>query len=875
MAVSVQQWSGSVCVIDSSYQIHKGRGTTIELFARSKEGFSLTILVEGLKPHVVISAPDDPSPSILESRLSDVEKDERVVYIHEPRKLWSEKGQVSHWRVDVENPYIVPDLRKKLRREWIVSSSDIVFPLRLFLDRDVGPHINVKGNVIWAQRKSPEELVAKFSESDRGHVSDSIRESGGAGLYQTDMVLHCNVNDIHHTEPFRTPFVIASFDLETSVIHSTILCAALVIDRDGQRTEYELDGPEKEILSRLTRIIQEEDPDIVTGYNIDNFDLPRIEQRTSDLGGTDDGNSLDLFGWSRRPLRDGKRALPSRGQSRRWSIPGRCVMDAWWEARMALRPQRESLRFVAELLFPENPELRKMDIDASKMDEEWKKRPDEVMKYCVMDTILPIEILNAIHAIRSKEALASVSKIPIQRAISGTTSQWIDSLMIRLADRENIAVPQTRNVGRSDQIAGGHVQDVESGLHPWVAVLDFKSMYPSIMIEQNICFTTRVDSTDAPTSGLNIAPDGTTYLDRSHRTGLVPRLLQDLMDERDKQKVAMRKAKNAGDQSMVTFHDRMQYAVKILMNSFYGVFASSFYRFTHPEIGASITSWARSNIQTVISTLESEKQRVVYGDTDSIFISSPVPPGTSTKIPDEDDEDRANFEEAREITIRFGNELANRFSKSGAELEFEAALASMFSHGAKKRYFGQVVWPEEDLLIRGYEVRRSDSFVLLTQCMMTSFELILAGETIQAVDNIRSLIQNVRDRQVSPRDLVISRSCKGRLRSDGSIDFYGGGKIYKNPDSMPYVSAAKSRIARGLNFTPGMKVGYLVTNASNSPMTVIDWHEDETGETQTDFDPEYYAKRIATAMGRITEVFGWNEKELLQGSQQSSLDQWL
>tara|TARA_E500000081_G_C5855675_1_gene228376 strand:+ start:65 stop:532 length:468 start_codon:yes stop_codon:yes gene_type:complete len=155
---------------------------------------------------------------------------------------------------------------------------------------------------------------------------------------------------------------------------------------------------------------------------------------------------------------------------------------------------------------------------------------------------------------------------------------------------------------------------------------------------------------------------------------------------------------------------------------------------------------------------------------------------------------------------------------------------------------------------------------------MSSFELILAGETTKAVDDIRSLIQNVRDRKLEPRDLVISRSCKGHLRSDGSVYF---SKAYKNPGSMPYVSAAKSRIARGLNFTPGMKVGYLVTDASNSPMTVIDWHEDETGENQSDFDPEYYAKRIATAMGRITEVFGWNEKDLLQGSKQGTLDSWM
>ena len=241
---------------------------------------------------------------------------------------------------------------------------------------------------MWAHSKAPTELVSIFSDYDRGKVGDIIRESGGAGLYPTDMILHCNVNDIVHTEPFRTPFVIASFDLETSVIRPDILCAALVIDRDGIRTEFTLDGPEKEILSRLTRIIQDEDPDIITGYNIDNFDLPRIEQRTSDLAGSDVGYELEMFGWSRRPIRDGKRGLPSRSQSRRWSIPGRCVMDAWWEARMALRPQRESLRFVAELLFPNHPELRKMDIDASKMDEEWKNRPEEVMKYCVMDLSL-------------------------------------------------------------------------------------------------------------------------------------------------------------------------------------------------------------------------------------------------------------------------------------------------------------------------------------------------------------------------------------------------------------------------------------------------------------------------------------------------------
>ena len=66
---------------------------------------------------------------------------------------------------------------------------------------------------------------------------------------------------------------------------------------------------------------------------------------------------------------------------------GRCVMDAWWEARMTLRPKRETLKFVSELLFPEREELRKMDVDASRMDEEWAARPDVVLEYCAQDAL--------------------------------------------------------------------------------------------------------------------------------------------------------------------------------------------------------------------------------------------------------------------------------------------------------------------------------------------------------------------------------------------------------------------------------------------------------------------------------------------------------
>ena len=96
------------------------------------------------------------------------------------------------------------------------------------------------------------------------------------------------------------------------------------------------------------------------------------------------------------------------------------------------------------------------------------------------------------------------------------------------------------------------------------------------------------------------------------------------MAQRDFHKSELKSARSASDDVNASFHDSMQYAVKILMNSFYGVFASEFYRFTHRDLGSSITAWARHNIKMIIEEVEKEGHPVVYSDTDSIFVKSPM-----------------------------------------------------------------------------------------------------------------------------------------------------------------------------------------------------------------------------------------------------------
>ena len=867
------QWEEEMCIVSGSYQSLEGKPyrTIVELWCRTRSGHSVTLLVEGLRPYMVVAQPGRPQPaSEAASGLDFLCDMAEVVDVTPIGDKWTPVGQKPHWRVEATQPYVVPRLRKRIQNSWEVTSADILFVQRLLLDCDLGPHIVARGEVLWASDRAPAECRDNNTD-DRDTAAGRIAKAGGSGLYPTDMVVSCTLEDLAKAEPFRTPFVSFSFDLETSIKSNRILCAAAVIDRDGERSEYTFRGEEGDIMEGLTSLVRSEDPDIITGYNIDNFDLPRMEERADVLAGRSKMEAAVLYGWGRVPMlqSENKRLFPSRQQNRVWRIPGRIPLDAWWQARQTLKPQRESLSYVSKLLWPEDEDKHKLDIDASQMDREWAERPDEVLEYCVRDTVLPLDILGHLQSVARKEALASVSLTTVETASVGTTSQWIDSLVIRLADRSNVAVPTT-NSGprRRDQIAGGYVHEVDAGISPWVVVLDFKSMYPSIMIANNICSTTLVrdDSTDG---SYNISPTTQTrYRSKDERVGLVPHLLEQLMQSRDKHKAALTAARAAGDEAEAFLQDQLQYAIKILMNSFYGVFASNFYRFTHADLGASITEWARHNIRDIIAQVENDGHEVVYSDTDSIFVRAPVDKQAPINRPDEAEASIVEWEGAKGETLQFGERLAERFTREGAELEFETALSAFFSHGAKKRYVGRVVWPREEMLIRGYEVRRTDSFALLTSTMTEMFEMILAGEEWAAVEMTKAVIDDVKGRKVDAADLVISRSCKGTLKRNGTVDF---SKVYTNPDGLPYVRAAKERIRRGLPFTPGMKVGYIVIDAKSSPMIVEPWLVDEIGADPPKYDPNYYARRLAKSLGRITEAFGWSETELMSGSRQQSI----
>ena len=404
-----------------------------------------------------------------------------------------------------------------------------------------------------------------------------------------------------------------------------------------------------------------------------------------------------------------------------------------WSARTELHPKQESLQFVAQQLLGEG----KLDVDRRNIEAEWEKDPVKVMESCEHDARLAVRILLRLRSLDKASALATVANLPLEEGLNGRTSLFVDSLLIPRADRKKIGVPQNRYARSDTQIEGGYVHTIKPGLYNWIVVLDFKSMYPNIIISKNLCFTTL--SAGGPT----VSPTGARFLTADQREGLIPEVLRELLTERD---AIRQRGRDATSPELQRYFDGLQAAVKILMNSFYGVLASSFYRFTNPDIGAAITLFGRQAITTIIKTLEDDHIEVVYSDTDSVFVKSPQP----------------NLEGATQC----GQELARRFTEKGVTFEFQSVYEALFSHGAKKRYVGHTVWPKDDIVIRGYETQRTDAFDFQSAALREVFDKILSGDTPATLVRARELVGEVQEGKVrrAARHLP-DRSARGTVQS--------------------------------------------------------------------------------------------------------------
>ena len=773
--------SWDIRLIGASYSKSEG-DLAIHLYGKTLDGKSVAVKYLGFEPYFYFIEPV--SKDSLGAIIKMLEGDSRVKSVESTIELLY-KGEMKKSRKIVATaPWLVPDIRKTIiEKGATVLAADIPFHFRFMYDMELGSCIRVTG----------EEF-----HDDR---------------YKTDVKVKADKREqLVNIKDFHPKLTILSFDVETSLKEPKIYCLCCVVKK-GDKIEghqFEGDGDEKKMIQDFTKFIEKVDPDVITGYNIDGFDIPQILDRAKALG-------IPPPQWGRYP------GELSQYNNRFWWTEGRIIIDAWWAVKKVLKPKQETLNAVSKQLLGEE----KHDVDPKKMDDEWGGDRVRVMKYCEWDARLALNVLEKVAILQRSMDLATVSMLPLDDVVSGTTSQFVDSILIREADKEHVAVPMTSRSGEEvEAIEGGYVHEMQPGLYHWVLTLDFRSMYPSMIISKNICFTT------LSPHGTIVSPTGAKFLDKSIREGLLPRILTKLMEERAATKRAMKEAKTQEERE---YYNGLQEAIKILMNSFYGVLASAFYRFTDPKIGASITSFAREATKDLIRKLEAEGLKVIYSDTDSVFFLSPY-----------HDLDQS---------VKLGQDIAERFSSGGMVLEFEKIMEPFFSHGMKKRYVGRMVWPRQELVVRGYEMRRTDSFDLQSELLSQVFEKVLDGDNQGVVTLVRNTIDDLMNGKIDPSELVISRSVREESQ-------------YKSGGNMINVRVFKRLKELGYEVVPGMKVSWVVTNSKASPQEFEPWVEGRPFSVKPDC--RYYATRLAATVARVTESFGWDESSLLSGIQQST-----
>ncbi|MFQ5985880.1 MAG: DNA-directed DNA polymerase [Thermoplasmata archaeon] len=746
----------------------------IELFGKTRDGRAITVEYRGFRPYFYAVEPP-------QSLRGTFERDPEVVELKDVSLEVRPLEKKPCVQVVMQHPWRTPEYRNKASQFGSeILAADIPFVHRFIYDMDLGSCFRVEGEEV-------------------------------EGGYTTELVLRAG--SFEECEPFTPPLKILSFDIENSIEDGHLLTLGIAMrGPDGEIETQALRGGEREILRDFVTLVEKEDPDILSGYNIGGYDIPVLVERArkGNLGQLALGRDFATF---------------FQINERMWRLHGRVIVDAWWSARTDLRPKQETLDYVARALLDEG----KQEVDRARIDEEWARDPERVIRYCMKDAELSLRILEKLASVEKGLDLATVSRLPLDDVLNGRTSNLIDSLLIRAADREAFGVPMMRRRGGGESIEGGYVHTIDPGLYEWVVGMDFRAMYPSLIIENNICFST------LHPEGEIEGPTGIRFLGKEERGGILPRILADLMEQRQEIRAKMAEA---GSEEERAYYGRLQDAVKVLMNAFYGVLASSFYRFTNPKIGGSITAFARENIKDVISRLEARGNQVIYGDTDSVFFS----PGADTL----------------DACVAEGQTLAAELSGRGMQLEFERVFRSLFSHGRKKRYAGQVIWPEERLVVRGYEIRRTDAFDLQSETQTEVLERVLRNEIEEAIRYARETIERAQRGEAEVDQLVISRTVKEPAR-------------YVNPDAMPNVQAAMKLEGLGYEFVVGMKVSWVVINAKKTPMEVEPYISGRPFEETPDW--EYYARRLAQTLGYITEVFGWDEKSLLAGSQQVTLFQ--
>ncbi|OWW19491.1 DNA polymerase II [Noviherbaspirillum denitrificans] len=526
---------------------------------------------------------------------------------------------------------------------------------------------------------------------------------------------------------YRPRLRLVSLDIETSARGDLY---SIALEGCGQRQVYML-GPKNgnddvrdfdldycetraEILERLNTWLQQHDPDAIIGWNLVQFDLRVLRQHAERTG---------------IPLRLGRDGSDmewrehTRGQHYFAGAAGRLIIDGIEALRSATwNFPSFSLESVSQTLLGEGKSIDNPYDRMAEIQRRFDEDKPALARYNLKDCELVTRIFDKTRIMDFLLERASVTGLAADR--SGGSVAAFEHLYMPLMHRQGYVAPNLGDV-EGEGSPGGFVMDSRSGLYDSVMVLDYKSLYPSIIRTFLIDPVGLVEGTGNPDESTSVPGFRGARFSRDKHC--LPQIVTQVWQGRDA-------AKREGNQPL-------SQALKIIMNAFYGVLGSSGCRFFDPRLASSITMRGHEIMQRTRKLIEEQGYPVIYGDTDSTFVWLRRPHTEEQAL-------EIGNTLVRHVNQWWQRHLREEFGLDSAlELEFDTHYQRFLmptirgsDEGSKKRYAGLVAGGE--LVFKGLESVRTDWTPLAQQFQQGLYRRIFNGEPYR--DYVRDYVESTR-----------------------------------------------------------------------------------------------------------------------------------
>ncbi len=783
-------------LFDADY-IDVGGKAWVRLWIKDDLGNTLVVYDPNFEPYFYAIVDPERNINEVADRISQINGVKRTEIIR--RKNFGKEIDVI--KITVDFPKNVPSLRETIKNvEGVleVREADIPFAIRYIIDKNLRPMDGIECEVmpVFERKLKYPEYMAKSVK----HVE--LEKECPLRILAFDIEVS---NPEISVDPEKDEIIMISYSMGPSYEDCQVIVS---------------DGDEKELIEKFYRLIREYDPDIILTYNGNDFDWPYLKKRAEKHGitlsiGRDGSTLLIRPAGYRREARAVGRALVDLYNIVERDLPEvkvKTLKNIAQYLGVMKKSERVMLRPQDILKYWEDPELRKDLIQYSK--------DDALATYLVGQELLPLQY-----------EISKLIRQPLSRSYAMSRGRQVDWYLVSEAYKLGELAPNKTEVGEETIYEGALVLEPEKGLFENVLYLDFGSMYPTIMITYNISPDTYVPPyEEVSEDNIYIAPEvGHRFL--KSPDGFYRHILRKLIERRKMIKSEMKKyAKDSKEYKVLNVR---QLALKTLANSFYGYTGWVGARWYKRECAEATTAWGRHFIRIVKQKAEQYGIKVLYGDTDSIFV--------------------LDHPKIKEFIDEVNRTLP-------LELELETIFKRVLFTGVKKRYAG--ITQSGEIYVRGLEVRRGDWCELAKEVQEKVIEIVLQeGNPQKAKKYVQEIIKTLKKGGLTEElleKLVIYKTITRSLEDYVS--------------EQAHVRAVKEAIKRGFKYRPGMKVGILIIKGPGEKISdraiVYDLFDPSVHKVDVDY---YIDNQIIPAALRILSVFGITESELKVGHKQKTL----